>query len=372
MHLEAAKSWGIFSTTATPIQSLSVADQISVVDVSFLPDYSRALVVGILARKILEERTKIARYLKAEESGKKGTRSGGVSKIPVTWLMVDESHVLVPSKGSTVASQPLVEFAKRGRMPGCALVLCTQQPYATDDRILSQVDVLICHNLSFADDISAYRARTPSYLPLELSDQAFVRRLPVGVAVLADQSMTTERAFVMKVRPRVSEHAGRVVPLKVLERGEEHKKESAVEEEASEVIPRHTDVLTAPSLSITNSLATDYLKRIIEYRFSEYLRPPGERVFTRISALTSPDVNQEILGVLRGQLQEASCAIENVEDVEGTPVILFRRENVKSVLTACLTQTATIVAYGVSSTEEHEITDLAEFLNQIISTCTHA
>ncbi|UCE44126.1 MAG: hypothetical protein JSV57_01140, partial [Candidatus Bathyarchaeota archaeon] len=227
-------------------------------------------------------------------------------------------------------------------------------------------------NLSFADDISAYRARTPSYLPLELSDQAFVRRLPVGAAILADQSMTTERAFVMKVRPRISEHAGRVLPPKAFDPGERAKEESAVEEAASEATQKITHVLAAPSLSITNSLATDYLKRVIKYRFSEYLRPPGEKRFTRISALSSPHINQEILGVLMGHLQEASCAIENVEDVEGTPVVLFRRENAKSVLTACVTQTSTIVAYGLSSTEEHEMTDLSELLSQITSTSTHA
>ena len=372
MHLDAAKNWGIFSTTATPIQSLSVADQISVVDISFLPDYSRALVVGILARKILEERTKIARQLKATELDKTDTKSEDMNRIPVTWLMVDEAHVLVPSKGSTAASQPLVEYAKRGRMPGCALVLCTQQPYATDDRILSQVDVLICHNLSFADDIAAYRARTPSYLPQELSDQAFIRRLPVGAAVLADQSMTTERAFVVQVRPRISEHAGRVVPLKAHGRGEGATDESAIEEEAPEPTPRRTDAPAAPVLSITQSLATDYLQRVIEYRFSEYLRPPGEKSFTRISALTASDVNQDILGVLTGHLKEASWAIDDIKDVEGTPVVLFHRDTVRSVLTACVTQTTTIVAYGLSSTTEHETADLAELLSRMISTSTSA
>jgi hypothetical protein len=179
--------------------------------------------------------------------------------------------------------------------------------------------------------------------------------------------MTTERAFVMKVRPRVSEHAGRVVPPKALERREKVKKE-----DASEVVPRITGALTVPSLSITNSLATDYLKRVIEYRFSEYLRPPGEKSFARISALASQEVNQEILEVLLMHLQEASCAIEKVEDVEGTPVILFRCENVRSVLAACVTQTATIVAYGLSSTEKHKIVDFSELLSQITSTCMPA
>ncbi len=368
MHLEAAKNWGIFSTTATPIQSLSVPNQVSVVDISFLPEYSRALVVGILARKILEERTKIARYFKAEELGEEGAKSEDVGEIPVTWLMVDEAHVLVPSKGKTAASEPLVEYAKRGRMPGCALVLCTQQPYATDDRILSQVDVLIAHNLSFADDISAFKARAPSFLPLELSGQSFIRRLPVGVAVIADQSMTTERAFVMQIRPRVSEHAGRIVPPEAFKPEEVvAKEEPVVEEKPPEVIPPPTGAPIAPSLFVSNKLATDYLIRVVQYRFSEYLEPVGEKRFARLSTFTLQEVNPEILGILMGHLQEASYAVDEIRDVDGTPVILFCQEDVKLALTACLTETATIVAYGFSSTREHESTELLELLRQILA-----
>lgn len=367
MHLEAAKSWGIFSTTATPIQSLSVPNQVSVVDVSFLPDYSRALVVGILARKILDERTKIARYFKAEELGKKDAKSVGVGKIPVTWLMVDEAHVLVPSRGTTAASEALVEYAKRGRMPGCALILCTQQPYATDDRILSQVDILMTHNLSFADDISAYRARAPSFLPLELSEQSFIRRLPVGAAVVADQSMTTERAFVMQVRPRVSEHAGRIIPPRAFEAVEAVvEEELVVEEKPPEVIPEPAGAPIAPSLFVSNKLAADYLIRVIRYRFSEYLQPVGEKRFAKHSTITLQQVSREILGILMGQLQEASYAVDEVRDVDGTPVVLLHREDVKLTLTACLTETATIIAYGVSSIKEHELIELPRLMGQIV------
>jgi hypothetical protein len=367
MHLEAAKNWGIFSTTATPIQSLSVPNQVSVVDVSFLPDYSRALVVGILARKILDERTKIARYLKAEELGKKDIKPDGDGKIPVTWLMVDEAHVLVPSKGRTAASEALVEYAKRGRMPGCALVLCTQQPHATDDRILSQVDVLICHNLSFMDDISAFRARAPSFLPLELSGQSFVRRLPVGAAVVADQSTTTERAFIMQVRPRVSEHAGRIIPPKAFRpKKTVPKEENFVKEESQEAIPTVLGVPIAPSLFIPNSLAADYLTRVIKYQFSEYLQPVGEKRFARHSTFTLPEVNREIFGILIRHLQKYSYTVDEIKDVDGTPVALLHHEKAKSALTTCLTETATIVAYGISSTKEHEPSEQIRAMSQIL------
>lgn len=367
MHLEAANNWGIFSTKATPIQNLSVSNRVSVVDVSFLPDYSRALVVGILARKILEERTKSARYFKAEELAKKDAKPEGVYKIPVTWLMVDEAHVLVPSRGKTAASEALVEYAKRGRMPGCALVLCTQQPHATDDRILSQVDILVCHNLSFADDISAYRARAPSFLPLELSHQSFIRRLPVGAAVVADQSMTTERAFVMQVRPRVSEHAGRIIRPRALKPEEVvTEEEIAVEEDWQEAVSSPVSTPNAPSLFIQNSLAADYLNRVIKYRFSEYLLPAGEKRFAQHSTLTLPEVDKGILGILIGRLQGISYALDDVKDVEGMPVILLHNEKAKLALTSCLTETATIVAYGSSSSEEHVLCEQFEILSQAL------
>ncbi len=367
MHLEAARNWGIFSTTATPIQSLSAPNRVGVVDVSFLPDYSRALVVGILARKILEERTKIARHFKAEELGEADPRQTNVDKIPVTWLMVDEAHVLVPSRGKTAASEALVEYAKRGRMPGCALVLCTQQPHATDDRILSQVDVLVCHNLSFNDDISAYRARAPSFLPSELSDQSFVRRLPVGAAVIADQSMTTERAFVMQVRPRVSEHAGRIIrpkvhgPKEVLSEDEVN-----LEEERAEVVPQPINVPRVPSLLIRNSLAADYLNRVIKYRFSEYLQPIGEKRFTQNFTFLLPEVEHEILSILLERLARISYTIDEIKDIDGMPVVLLHNEKAKLVLATCLTENATVVTFSSSSLEEHSLGEQAELVSRVL------
>ncbi|UCG45362.1 MAG: ATP-binding protein, partial [Candidatus Bathyarchaeota archaeon] len=367
MHLEAARNWGIFSTTATPIQSLSAPNRVGVVDVSFLPDYSRALVVGILARKILEERTKIARHFKAEELGEADPRQTNVDKIPVTWLMVDEAHVLVPSRGKTAASEALVEYAKRGRMPGCALVLCTQQPHATDDRILSQVDVLVCHNLSFNDDISAYRARAPSFLPSELSDQSFVRRLPAGAAVIADQSMTTERAFVMQVRPRVSEHAGRIIrpkvhgPKEVLSEDEVN-----LEEERAEVVPQPINVPRVPSLLIRNSLAADYLNRVIKYRFSEYLQPIGEKRFTQNFTFLLPEVEHEILSILLERLARISYTIDEIKDIDGMPVVLLHNEEAKLVLATCLTENATVVTFSSSSLEEHSLGEQAELVSRVL------
>jgi hypothetical protein len=371
MHLDAAKNWGVFSTKATPIQSLSVANQVSVVDISFLKDYSRALVVGILARKILEERTKYLRYIKAAElGGKPMEQPRDITEIPITWLMVDEAHILAPSNGKTVASEALAEYAKRGRMPGCALVLATQQPYATDDRILSQVDILITHNLSFLDDISAFRARAPSFLTGELSDQGFIRRLPVGAAIIADQSTSSERAFVMYVRPRVSEHAGRIVPPEAFKPKEVIVEEKVVVEEEipEEVIKAAPQAAPpVPTLFVPTSIVADYLQRFIQYRFIGELNPSGERRFVRIFTLILPEPKRDILGILLGHLAKDMLNVDEVKDVEGTPVIFLSREDAKLVLTSSLSESATIVAFGVSAKVEQDVVDLVKTLKRVLA-----
>jgi len=206
-RLIAAGSWGVFSTDSTPLNDISRPDQVSVIDVSLLPDNTRALIVGMLAKNILQHRTRIARREKVGALGQNPVDDDAKS-IPVTWLMIDEAHTLAPSKGKTAASDPLIEYAKRGRMPGCSLVLATQQPSATNSEILSQIDILISHNLSYTQDIQELRRRTPSKFPKELDDESFIRNMPVGTAIIADQSTGTKRAFIARIRPRKSVHGG--------------------------------------------------------------------------------------------------------------------------------------------------------------------
>jgi hypothetical protein len=203
-RMNAAKGWGIFSGSGTPLSRLSTPNKISVLDVSNprIGDSLRALLVGIIARKILEARIRGSRGELFEEEGED---NGG---IPITWLLIDEAHVLVPQKKKTAASDPLIEYAKQGRKPGCALVLVTQQPSAMHKDIMSQIDLMITHLLTFEDDIKAFLKRVPSSVPEKFEDSDFIRGMPTGVGVISDQH-TQNRSFVVKVRPRTSLHAGR-------------------------------------------------------------------------------------------------------------------------------------------------------------------
>lgn len=206
-RFEIAKEWGIFSEEGTPLIDLSEPDQISIIDVSMLDENLRALITGILARKVIRARLQIAREVEAAKITPEET--GAVENIPVTWLLIDEAHLMVPQRGNTAATEPLVQYAKLGRKPGCGLLLCTQQPSATNTQILSQMDVSCTHFLSYIADIDAFAHRAPGNVPAEMKDPAFFRSLPVGIGVIADESITTNRTFLVKIRPRVSQHAGR-------------------------------------------------------------------------------------------------------------------------------------------------------------------
>jgi len=204
-RFKAAERWGIFSEQGTPIDEISVWDRVTVIDVSHprLENQIRALIVGIMAKKILQARIVSSRM---EEMGTEGDSS--TVRIPVTWLMIDEAHLLIPRRGLTAASKPLIEYAKLGRKPGCALVLATQRPAATDDDILSQVDMLIGHSLGLEDDIAALLKRVPAKLPDDVGESDFIRGIPSGFSLLADQK-TQQRALMVQIRPRLTHHSGK-------------------------------------------------------------------------------------------------------------------------------------------------------------------
>jgi DNA helicase HerA-like ATPase len=210
-RFDAAKHWGVFDDKGTSLGLLSRAGQMTILDTSFLEDNVGALVVGLISRRLLQAR-------------KLGTRREAAGKfenddnpedlvelnIPPTWLFIDEAHTLIPGGNQkTPASSALVEYVKQGRRPGCSLVFATQQPSAIDSRVLSQLDVIMAHKLVFDDDIKAISKRTPTIVPGPYKRSNFIKTMPVGIALTGDRSETTSRAFIMSIRPRMSQHEGR-------------------------------------------------------------------------------------------------------------------------------------------------------------------
>ncbi len=218
-RFDAAKSWGIFSAIGTPLGELSREGQLSIIDTSFLDDNVSALVIGILSRRILAARKKSTRREASQRFKEVDIDEMLESEIPPTWLFIDEAHTLIPGGNiKTPASTALIEYVKQGRQPGCSLVFATQQPSAIDSKVLSQLDIIMSHKLVFDDDIKAVFKRTPTIVPHSYKAASFIKTLPIGTALTGDRREETSRAFVMKIRPRMSQHEGREAVTTELQR----------------------------------------------------------------------------------------------------------------------------------------------------------
>lgn len=211
-RFEAAKSWGIFSDHGTPLSKMSRENQLTVLDTSFLDENITALVIGILARRLLSARKLLARQDAVKKFGSKEINAEQMLEIeiPPTWLYIDEAHTLIPSGNTlTPATAGIIEYVKQGRRPGCSLVFATQQPSAINTKVLSQVDVLISNKLVFNDDIHAIQKRMPAIIPKEYRAPNFIKTLPFATALCGERSEETSRAFILRAGPRTSQHEGR-------------------------------------------------------------------------------------------------------------------------------------------------------------------
>ena len=212
-RFDAAKSWGIFSDHGTALSKLSRENQLTILDTSFLDENITALVIGILARRLLSARKVAAREDASKKiENKEGTNADELleTEIPPTWLYIDEAHTLIPSGNTqTPATAGIIEYVKQGRRPGCSLVFATQQPSAINTKVLSQVDILISNKLVFNDDISAIQKRMPAIIPDQYKDPNFIKTIPFATALVGDRSEETSRAFILRAAPRKSQHEGR-------------------------------------------------------------------------------------------------------------------------------------------------------------------
>ncbi|MBI5884746.1 DUF87 domain-containing protein, partial [archaeon] len=295
-RLEAAKSWGIFSKEGTPLSELSREGQLTVIDTSFLEDNVTALVIGILARRILAARKIISRKEAVKQM--KALRVDDLLEleIPPTWLFIDEAHTLIPSGNfKTPASNSLIEYVKQGRRPGCSLVFATQQPSAIDTKVLSQLDIVIAHKLIFDDDIKAVFKRIPSLTLRRFKKPSFIKTLPIGVALTADRAEETSRAFIMRIRPRMSQHEGR--EAEAVERNEalpEEKAEALINSLVLEKLKTER-LIEIKSLSrLIDALNAKYKSKAMLSSVLDFLESEGLIVSPDKVALSEQDLQEEV------------------------------------------------------------------------------
>ncbi|MCG7850273.1 MAG: ATP-binding protein [ANME-2 cluster archaeon] len=202
-YLGTALGWGIFEKEGSGIHDIIRPGRIAVIDISSLPDTAiRSMVVGILARRIYQER--LAARRQYEINSITGEQ---VTTMPMVWMFIDEAHLFMPREGHSLARDVLVnEWLRQGRQPGLSLVLATQQPSALDPIVLSQSDLIVCHRLTSQEDISALEKVRPTYMRQGIADSIRKMGKGKGVAFIVDD--TSEASHVVQLRPRLSWHGG--------------------------------------------------------------------------------------------------------------------------------------------------------------------
>ncbi|RLJ07340.1 MAG: hypothetical protein DRP13_03990 [Candidatus Aenigmatarchaeota archaeon] len=201
-----AEEWGVFEREGTPIEEFLKPGGISVIDIShYLRSSSgwsvRTIIIGLLARRLFQAR------LMARKSEEVETITGEErKKLPMLWLVIDEAHQFIPTKGLTAASQPILTLIKEGREPGVSLVLITQIPNKLHPDALSQSDIVIAHRLTAEADIKALRSIMQTYMHEDIL--TYINNLPrkKGTAIILDDN--SEKVYTVQIRPRLTWHAG--------------------------------------------------------------------------------------------------------------------------------------------------------------------
>ncbi len=194
-RLIAAKLWGIFGETKMP--KILEPGKVTIIDVSLTPWNVRSLMLSIVLKKLLVERTRARRR---EELGETMTR------IPLPWIIIDEAHNFIPSDEKTPALEILSKIVKEGRQPGISLLMATQRPEKLHPDALAQCDLIIAHRLTAKADIDALRSIMQTYMLYDIAK--YINELPKwkGTALIMDDN--SERVYKIRVRPKQSWHAG--------------------------------------------------------------------------------------------------------------------------------------------------------------------
>ncbi|WP_229657738.1 ATP-binding protein [Thermocladium modestius] len=111
--------------------------------------------------------------------------------IPPTFLLIEEAHNFVPSKGSAMSKQPILRIAREGRKFGIGMCLVSQRPSRVDPDALSQCMTQIFKriinplDLKYVELISEYVSREEvGQLRVLNSDEALVTGLSVKIPLL--------------------------------------------------------------------------------------------------------------------------------------------------------------------------------------------
>lgn len=210
----------LFQGEGTALNKLLEEGQVSVILLNRLPQDLRGVLVSVLIRRLLQERSatsEATKDLMINPNLSKGDRELRQdflkTAVPKTWVVIDEAQNVIPSERKTSASESLVKLVKEGRNIGLSFVVTTQQPKALDRSVMSQVETFLVHKLVSHADIEYVLENSKCPFPEEvkedirvLSSRDLLRDVNRGQVIVSDTN--SPRSFVMQVRPRISVHGG--------------------------------------------------------------------------------------------------------------------------------------------------------------------
>jgi DNA helicase HerA-like ATPase len=219
-RLRAVGALSFFGNPYTPLRTLLEAGRLSIVLLNRLPDTLRSVLVSVLMRRILADRSEASEYEKQLKFNptlsveqKQHILSRIEQLVPPTVVALDEAQNVLPSERATKATQTIIKYVREGRNHGLSFIFTTQQPSAIDARILAQVDTIIGHKLTIAADVRRFednlKSRNPDLVQLggrSLEFAEWLRTLGQGQAIVSNTE--EERTFAIDVRPRICIHGG--------------------------------------------------------------------------------------------------------------------------------------------------------------------
>ncbi len=212
-RFSAAESWGLFEKEGTVIEDLMKPGSVNVLDISAYTNVAgnwsiKGLVIGLISKKMLQERITARKQEEMEEIEKQKSYFHEEKEMekPMVWIMIDELHEFLGRDVKTPATDALVQLLREGRQPGISLVLVTQQPGEIHKDVLTQSDIVLSHRLTAKADIEALNSMMQSYLVTDL--QTYLNNLPKlqGAAIILDDN--SERIYPVSIHPKRSWHGG--------------------------------------------------------------------------------------------------------------------------------------------------------------------
>jgi len=200
----------IFSKTGMD-EKIVEGGKITVLDISYLGrlgDYElRSLIVSIFAREQMAKRTL---YTTVEMQAQAGLGEKKVKSIteeyPIVYMLIDEAHLFLPSNGTTLATEPLIDWIKLGRHPGLSLIMATQEPSALHASAIKQSDMIIAHNMTAKGDLDALKLAKQSYMKEGLDEVVADMEFKRGLAMIFDDKR--RELQMCRIRPRHTLHTG--------------------------------------------------------------------------------------------------------------------------------------------------------------------